>query len=712
MSARVDVDPAGSTKLYFGLGRQIPLILESSQVDSGRACLEMIAGYLGHELNRSTPVSRHPVAREPTTLERLIEIAHAMDLQARPFRIDVHTLSRVRAPYMLQLSSTHFVIVKAVRGNEFTVHDPRMGVRVLTLNTLVTESTGVAIELTSARAFRPRKPQRALSIRTLMGGVQGLWQSLSQIFILAVVLEVLGLLAPLFVQIVADQILANGDADLLAVAGIGFLVLVLLRCSVAALRTWSVACLGARVNLAWGTNVFRHLLELPESYFLNQKVGDIVSRVESVNTIQQTLNARFVEVMLDGAMASFTLILLLVYSPWLATITLVAFLLYCAVRASFTVSLNRASMSRVSAAADQQSVFLEALRGVRAVKLHNQIGHHVARFANASAEALNRDVILQRFRLGFKAVNDVVFGFHRVAVLWVGASLVLRGQMTLGMLLAFVGYSDQFTVRASGLTDYLVDLQMVRVLSERLADIVLEEPERFVESKHSSEGIESSIEFRDVSFRYSEGSPWVLRNFSAFIRAGESVAFVGPSGCGKSTIVKLIAGLVDPQGGAILVGGIDLKVLGKARVRDMVGVVMQDDHLFAGSFADNICLFSPGATQPRIEEAARAASIHEEIVATSDGYGTLLGDMGYTLSGGQKQRLILARELYRTPAILVLDEATSHLDVQNERLVNDSIKNMNVTRVILAHRPETIAAAGRTINVPSSAGQHHGSPDA
>ena len=240
---------------------------------------------------------------------------------------------------------------------------------------------------------------------------------------------------------------------------------------------------------------------------------------------------------------------------------------------------------------------------------------------------------------------------------------------------------------------------MLGLHAERVADIALTEPEAQLHGSYAGPDPESRLEVQNLSFRYADGEPWVIKDLSFSIAPGESLAIAAPSGTGKTTLSKLVLGLLEPSEGRILFGGVDIRTLGLARYRSLVGAVMQEDTLFAGSIADNISLFDPNATPLKVEAVARQAQIHDEIVAMPMGYQTLVGDMGSSLSGGQKQRVLLARALYRKPRFLVLDEATSHLDVAREREVNAIVKRMKLTRLVLAHRPETLAEADRTIEL-------------
>jgi ATP-binding cassette subfamily B protein RaxB len=292
-----------------------------------------------------------------------------------------------------------------------------------------------------------------------------------------------------------------------------------------------------------------------------------------------------------------------------------------------------------------------------------------------------------------------MFGIGRVAMIWIAATLALDGKFSAGMLIAFIAYADQFTSRAAGLIDKCVDFRMLKLHAERVADIALTAPEKRAETAWNGPIPEASIELCNVSFRYAEGEPWILKNCILRIEAGESVAIVGPSGCGKSTLAKIVLGLLEPTEGEVRFGGIDIRKLGLDSYRQWIGAVMQDDQLFAGSIADNIGFFDPETTPVRVEAAARLAVIHDDIMAMPMGYQSLVGDMGSSLSGGQKQRVILARALYRRPKLLMLDEATSHLDVEREHIVNEAIRRLKTTKIVIAHRTEAIRMTSKVFSL-------------
>lgn len=408
------------------------------------------------------------------------------------------------------------------------------------------------------------------------------------------------------------------------------------------------------------------------------------------------MTTSFVEAIIDGLMAIVTFALMLIYSWKLALVTLTAVAFYLCIRVLAFRTLRDSSERQLVAAAKQQTHLLESLRGMQSLKVAGAESRRRVMYENLMVDTVNQDVRIAQMGLGFNSASQFVFGIERIAVVWIGALLALDGVFSVGMLIAFLAYKDQFAQRMGVLIDKGIEFRMLRLHSERLADIVLTPPEEtpYFETMPPSE---AGIEVENLHFRYSDEEPWVLKGLSFSVAPGESVALVGASGCGKTTLVKLLLGLLEPVSGCIRIGGQDMQKAGPANIRKLVGAVMQDDQLFGGSIADNISFFDPLMDQARVEQAARMAAIHDEIVAMPMGYYSLIGDMGSSLSGGQKQRLILARALYRNPKLLFLDEATSHLDVANEQLVNMAVRQLDVTRVIVAHRAETIASADRAI---------------
>lgn len=690
-----------ATRSLLRWGLRLPIIRQSEAAECGLACLAMVAAYHGQHHRLSMLRGRFATSLKGMTLPQLLSVAHALGLNGSPVRLELDELPRLSMPCILHWDLNHFVVLRKADRRGAVVHDPAVGERRLPYAELSKHVTGIAIELFPCPTFEKKAPESDLPLRALTGHVAGLRVALATVFGLALALELAGLLGPQMMQITVDSVIADGDHDLLTFLSVSFLALLVWQITLSAVRSWTVICLSMRFNLQWTANVFQHLLRLPQAYFLKRHLGDVVSRFGAIGAIQQTLTTRAVEVMLDGIMAALTLVMLLLYSPLMTTITVTGLGLYGACRALTYRFYREKNLEQIVLGAKQQSQFLEAVRGVQTIRLSNQVPQQSSRFLNAATDTLNVGVQVQQFSLIYGSLQSLLSGALRIGVLWLGASLALRGQFSAGMLMAFLAYSDQFTSRAASMVDYVIELRMLRMQGERLADIVLTETEVGTEGNYIGPLPDASLSFDCVGFRYAEGEPWVLSDCSLDIRAGESVAVVGPSGCGKSTLARLMLGLLDPDEGRIRVGGIQLTRLGKQAFRQMVGCVMQDDALMAGSIADNIAFFAEDASQERIEESARLAQIHDDIVTMPMGYHTLCGDMGTSLSGGQRQRLLLARALYRKPKILILDEATSHLDLACERRINAMLRDLHMTRIYIAHRPETIASADRVIDLAS-----------
>lgn len=671
-------------------------ILQVEATECGLASLAMVASAHGLHLGLPELRRRFPTSLKGVRLEQLIRVAQQLGLRSRALRLEVEQLRELALPCILHWDLNHFVVLVKAGRTSATVLDPASGERRLGVAELSRHFTGVALEFSPAADFTRRRRPPAIRIRQLTGSIGGLWPALAQLLALSLALQAFVALAPFFMQWIVDQVLVSADRDLLAVLVIGFSLAVPLQAGIALLRGWVVTHLSARLGLQWMGNVFAHLLRLPLDFFEKRRLGDISSRLGSVQAIQKTLTSGFIEAIIDGLMALATLALMLVYSWRLALVTLLAVSLYLAIRMLAYRPLHERSERQLVADARQQSHLLESLRGMQTLKVAGEEAQRRAAYDNLMVDTVNQELRLARLGLGLNTMNQLLFGAERVAVITIGALLAMRNVFSVGMLIAYLAYKDQFAQRMAGLIDKYIELRMLRLHAARLADIVLAEPED--EAAHEPQvPVDACIEVDGLCFRHAEDEPWLLHNLSFTLRPGESVALIGPSGCGKSTLVKLLLGLLKPGAGSIRVGGHDLHRLGARALRRITGAVMQDDQLFAGSIAENISFFDPRHDPVRAESAARQAAVHEEIAAMPMGYESHIGDMGSSLSGGQKQRIMLARALYRQPRLLLLDEATSHLDVRAERLVSAAIANLQLTRLVVAHRPETIASCDRVL---------------
>ncbi len=688
------------SQLSFGLGRTLPITLQTEASECGLACLVMVSNYHGFRTDLATMRRLFLISIKGTTLSHLMGMAQAVGFTTRPVKLELEDLKDLRWPCILHWNFNHFVVLKEVGARHVVIHDPAMGIRKLTFEEVSAAFTGVALELWPNPGFKPVTFKQSVKLRDMMGHVTGLYRSLGQVLLLALALEVFALVSPFYMQWVVDHALVSADRDLLTTLALGFGLLVFMQQAISTVRAWVIMHMSTTLNVQWRANLFAHLIRLPVDFFEKRHLGDVVSRFGAIDQIQHTLTSTFVEAILDGVLTVATLAMMFLYSPTMAWVAIAAMLLYGLGRWAWFRPLRNATEEQIVHAAKQQTHFIETVRGVRALKLFQRLDERRNSWLGLFVEQVNADLRTQKLQVMYRLLNGLLFGVERILIIWLGAKLVMEGAFTIGVLLAFIAYKDQFVTRVSGLIDRMVEMRMLHLQGERLADIALAEQEPEVVdtmSKQEIEKLPANIVIQGLRYRYADGEPWVLDGVDLEIAEGESVAIVGASGCGKSTLMSIMLGLRPFKEGQILVGGQPLSKLGLSHLRNMVGTVMQDDALFAGSIADNIAFFDQQVDMAWVEECARKAAVYEEIAVMPMGFNTLIGDMGAALSGGQKQRILLARALYKKPKILFLDEATSHLDVAREAMVNQAIQALDMTRVIIAHRPETIASAKRVI---------------
>jgi ATP-binding cassette subfamily B protein RaxB len=405
---------------------------------------------------------------------------------------------------------------------------------------------------------------------------------------------------------------------------------------------------------------------------------------------------------MDGLMVLVTLAVMTWYSGTLTAIVVAAALAYGALRAAMYGPQRRATDERIVHEAKAATHFIETLRGMMAIKLNLRESERRSAYLNHVVDQTNADVRVQNLALLQRAGNVLVFGLENVAVIWMGAYAVLAGELSVGMLFAFLLFKLLFITRVNNLVDKTIEFRMLDLHADRVADIALAQPEGATDlpavARADAPAAPFVVEGRDLGYAYGiEG--FVFRGVAFSARQGETVAIVGPSGAGKTTLVKVLAGLLDRTEGTLTAAGRDVRDWDRAAYRSRIGVVMQDDHLFVGTIEDNISFFDPQHDAERVRACARLAMVDEEIDAMPMQFNTIVGSLGMALSGGQRSRVLLARALYRRPQILFLDETFDQLDLAKERAITDGLRTTGIGLVIVSHRPETVGAVDRIVRL-------------
>ena len=686
-------------QLKFSLKKELPVILQSENAECGLACLAMVASFHGYNIQLAEIRGKFPISAKGTTLDQLAGIAEKIGLHIRGLRVDLADLAQLQLPAMLHWNLNHFVVLKEVRSKVVVLHDPAIGCVTIPIEEVSSHFTGVVAAFRPSMKFVRKASTPPLQVSQLVGKVVGLKRSLIQLLMLAVVLEGLSILLPIFNEWIMDGAIVSGDRNLLTLLGCGMVGLGLTQATIGAFRSWIGLYISTTFNVQWMSNVMSHLMRLPIEYFERRHIGDIVSKFGTINSIQRTLTSSAVEATLDGILAVGTIAMMLLYSVKLSAITIAAVVLYAFWRWIRFHSIRIAQVNFLAKQAKEQTYFLETIRGVRSIKLFNRERARGNNWLNLWIDSTNASLATQKLNLMYGVSWSYLSTLERVFVLWSGASSVMSHSMSLGMFFAFLSYKEQFTGRVNTLIDRLVDFKMLSVQTERLADIVLAAPEENFAQKKYGVPENAQLAFHNVDYGYPGETKLILDKASLQIAPGDCIAIIGPSGCGKTTCLKLMLGILKPKSGEMKIAGLKLRQIGLEQYREISAAVMQDDRLFAGSIYDNICFMTDKPDEERVTRSAKLAHIHDEIMAMSMGYHTLIGDMGAAISGGQQQRILLARALYREPQILFLDEATSHLDIVNEAKIVEAIADLKMTRVLIAHRPQTIAIANRILKI-------------
>ena len=673
---------------------------QNEATECGLACLAMAASVCGSEIDLPWLRQNYPISLRGANLKDLAAIAGGIGMTTRAVRCEVEELDQLRTPAILHWGFQHFILLKRVRRRQLEVFDPSRGDRRIPLAEASQYFTGVAMEVAPTADFKRRRERPPLKLSSLMTFSRDIKSGLFQALFLSLIIQLYVIVSPFYMQSAIDGGALQGDSELLVALAMGFGLFALFNAGAEALRGIALQKVGSLLSWDMSQRLFHHMVRLPLPWFQKRRLADAMTRFQALDPLKALIANGLIAALMDGMLAVTTVVMMFIYAPPLAGITVAGLALYFIVRLVGLPITLRFSADALQASIGEQGKRMETLRAIQTIKTMGGETEREGVWANKQAHMIRASQNSGLANLGFSTVQRVIDGIINVVVIYFGARSILAGHFTVGALYAFMSYRTQFTTRASSLFEQIINWRMLEVYTDRLADVVLTPKEEGLEKIRTGlPEIEGEIELQNIGFRYGPTDPLVFRNVSVHVRAGEAIAIIAPSGTGKSTLLKVLCGLYPPLTGEVRMDGLPLSAWGLPQVRQAFGVVMQDDELLPGSIADNVTFFSEEPDMERVWSCLAMAAMDEEVRALPMQLDSFVGDMGSALSGGQRQRVLLARALYKEPKILVLDEATSHLDIARERSINEALKALSITRIVVAHRPETIAAADRVFRL-------------
>lgn len=678
--------------------RRVPLILQQERADCGLACVAMIAGYFGRRTSLHVLRPRLPPSARGATLHDLMNAAAELGMAGRPVRLEPAELGRLKLPAVLHWQLDHFVVLTGIRRGKAVVHDPACGRVIVSAAQLDRAFTGVALELSPATDFDARDESDPLSLTALLGSCRHLGRYLALMLLLLSVIQLLSLVPPVATQLLIDEVVLGQDLSWLHRA-LGGLAAVLVAAALLETMRRRIALHAGTLLAADATqNVVRHLYALPVQYLQGRHLGDVMSRLESLEPIRRAVTETGINGVVQCVALLATLAIMLSYSLPLTLVSLGGLFAAALLLSAVMPPTRRLGERALVHQAQQDSSLLETLRTSSAVHALGLAPLRLAHWQNHFVAAMNARVRGGRLLIWQGFGSQLIAAAEQVLFLGVGIGALLENRLTLGVLFAFMTLRGRLAQAAVAMFGVCQELYLLKVHVDRLSDIVMAEAAPLPPTGGITRPVRGSLHARELSFRYP-GGPWIVRDFSCVIQAGESVVITGPSGCGKTTLLGLLSAQLSPEAGQLLIDGRELSLWHTPALRRQFALVLQEDALFRGSLAENISAFDPDPDLGRVRDAAVGAGIWDDIERMPMRLETPVGELGGMLSAGQRQRLLLARALYRRPKVLFLDEATSHLDVDTEARVLDHVDSLGITVISAAHRPDVIRRAQRIIHV-------------
>ncbi len=662
------------------------------QVNSGLISLEIVARINNTDIDMRSVVREYGISTADIEPEEIIRIAKNKGFKVKKKNFKLSDITeKYPLPAILRLKDNSYIVLLAIKRDENKVltltplekhpvsHD---------INELQAQMTDYVIILSHKNSNSDVK----FGFKWFFNEIFKYKKIIGQVLLGSFVVQLFGLVTPLFTQVILDKVLVNRTIATLDVLAFAFIVVAIFELILNLSRNYIFIHTTNKIDAKLGAKLFRHLFKLYYVYFENRQVGNIVARVRELDRIREFITDKSVSVLIDAFFSVVFLVVMFIYSVKLTFISLAFLAIIAVIYVCITPELRARLEDKFQMGAHSNSYLVESVTGVQTVKSLAIEGSMFRKWEDKLGKYLKSS-----FNLAIMGnFTGSICGFLQkgmtIAILYVGVMLVIENKLTIGQLIAFQMFSGQFSAPMLRLVGLWNDFQQTLLAVDRIGDILNSPLEMQSGNAITLSQVRGDIKIENLSFKYNVDAPMVLNNINLDIKAGEKIGFVGRSGSGKSTIAKLIQRLYYTTEGTIYIDGIDIRNINPVWLRTNIGIVLQENYLFSGTIKDNIALPRPNMPMEGIIQASQIAGAHEFISKMPKGYDSEVGERGSSLSGGQKQRIAIARALISNPRILIFDEATSALDYESERIIRDNMAMISKgrTTIIIAHRLSTI----------------------
>jgi ATP-binding cassette, subfamily B, bacterial len=684
-------------KLGFLPGKKsVPYVQQLEWTDCGAASLCMVMAYHGRETKLAEVREAMGIGRDGVSAKSILDTAERYGMAGRGIKVGIDQIHLLKSATILHWEFNHFVVFDKIINGAVRINDPATGPRDVKLEEFSKCFTGVAIELIPTDRFTKTKAEKGRLkryVRELMSE-KGLF---TRIIIVSLALRLIALAMPLITGMIIDKVVARSDYDLLYVV-IGTIAGMTIFNLVAELvRSYLLLHLRISLDTRMTLGFLDHMVSLPFQFFQRRSTGDLMMRVDSNGTVREIVTSKSMSAVIDGLFVLLYAIVIFYVSPMLGAITLAMVAAEALVFICARPTFQRQLAAHLDKQAKAHSYMIQLLGGIETLKCAGAERLGLEKWSNLYTDELN--ITMQRARANayVDSIRGAITALGPMLILTIGATSVMSGKMTIGVMMAMNSLATSLFGPLSTLVHNALELQLVKGHMDRIDDVLQTQVEQDRDATQQPHRLRGGVTVKNVSFKYGEQAPLVVQDVSIEIAPGMSVALVGPSGSGKSTLLNLMAGLYKPVKGEILYDAKNLHEMDLRSVRQQIGIVPQHPFIFGGTVRENVALTAPGSPLDRIANACKVSCLHDDVTEMPMGYDTVISDGGGSLSGGQRQRVAIARAVIRNPALMLLDEATSALDNSTEKRVIENLERQRCTRVTVAHRLSTVRNADMII---------------